>query len=252
MPLSELHHYLALGLCGLGVVTFISLLVLTAPYGRHARPGWGPTVSARTGWLIMESPAVFAFLAFYAVGTHRAETVPLVLLALWQLHYVNRTLIYPFRLRSAGRPMPLSIAAMGASFNVLNAWLNATQISELGSYPAAWLADPRFLAGAALFLIGFTLNVRADNVLLALRAPGQTGYRVPHGALHDHVAAPNYFGELLEWGGFALATWSLAGLAFFVYTAANLVPRALSNLRWYRAQFPDYPRTRKAIIPFVL
>ena len=58
--------------------------------------------------------------------------------------------------------------------------------------------------------------------------------------------------ELLEWVGFAIASWSLPGLAFAVYTAANLVPRALANRRWYRERFPDYPSERKALIPFLL
>ena len=31
----------------------------------------------------------------------------------------------------------------------------------------------------------------------------------------------------------------LGGLAFCVFTAANLIPRARSNHRWYREKFPD-------------
>lgn len=38
----------------------------------------------------------------------------------------------------------------------------------------------------------------------------------------------------------------------FVWTAVNLVPRALAHHRWYREHFEDYPRQRKALIPFVL
>ena len=41
------------------------------------------------------------------------------------------------------------------------------------------------------------------------------------------------------------------GLAFCVFTAANLIPRALSNHRWYRENFPDYPANRRALIPGV-
>ena len=54
--------------------------------------------------------------------------------------------------------------------------------------------------------------------------------------------APNYLGEIVEWTGWALATWSLAGLAFAVYTAANLAPRAVANHDWYLSTFDDYPR----------
>jgi hypothetical protein len=30
------------------------------------------------------------------------------------------------------------------------------------------------------------------------------------------------------------------------------MPRALQNHRWYRAQFPDYPANRKALVPFLI
>ena len=46
--------------------------------------------------------------------------------------------------------------------------------------------------------------------------------------------------------------WSLAGLAFAVFTVANLLPRALATHRWYRAQFPDYPPQRRAVVPFLV
>ena len=46
-----------------------------------------------------------------------------------------------------------------------------------------------------------------------------------------------------------MATWSIPGVTFLVWTAANLLPRARSNHRWYRNKFPDYPKERKAVIP---
>ena len=48
-----------------------------------------------------------------------------------------------------------------------------------------------------------------------------------------------------------MLTWSPAGLVFFLWTAANLVPRARSHHRWYQERFPDYPRERKAVIPWL-
>jgi len=62
----------------------------------------------------------------------------------------------------------------------------------------------------------------------------------------------DYLGEIVEWTGWAVATWSLAGLAFALYTAANLAPRALSHHAWYRARFPEYPPSRRALVPFLL
>jgi 3-oxo-5-alpha-steroid 4-dehydrogenase 1 len=235
----------------LAVATFVGLQVIVAPYGRHGRGGWGPTLPARIGWLVMESPAPLVFLGVYLAGPHRAELVPLVLLLLWQTHYVQRSFVYPFLVRGAAR-MPISVMAMAIAFNVLNGFINARWVSALGSYPTSWLADPRFLVGAALFVAGLALNLDADRILRRLRAPGETGYRIPEGGAYRWISCPNYLGEIVEWTGWALATWSLAGLAFAVYTVANLAPRAVSNHRWYHDHFPDYPPQRRALVPYVV
>jgi hypothetical protein len=57
---------------------------------------------------------------------------------------------------------------------------------------------------------------------------------------------------MLEWSGFALLTWSPAALAFAVYTASNLAPRAIAHHKWYRETFPEYPRERRALLPFLI
>jgi 3-oxo-5-alpha-steroid 4-dehydrogenase 1 len=241
----------AYAMLGLAAVTLAALSLVTAPYGHYARSGWGPTMPSRLGWIVMESPAVLAFAAFYLLGSHRASPAPLAMLALWQTHYLHRAFVFPLAMR-AGKTMPVAIAAMAFSFNVLNAWINARWISELGDYPVRWLLDPRFVTGTAIFFAGLCINVGADRRLLALRAPGETGYKIPRGGLYEWVSCPNYLGEIVEWLGWALATWSVPGLAFAVYTIANLGPRALHHHAWYRRTFPDYPRRRKALLPFIL
>lgn len=252
MPEQQLHFYLACLEIALAVPTLVALLWITAPYGRHVREGWGKTVPSRVGWILMELPAVAVFIGIYAMGEHALETTPLVLLAFWQLHYVHRTFVFPFRLRAGGKRMPLSIPLMAIGFNSLNAYVNARWISHLGAYSDAWLLDPRFLAGALVFLVGMAINLHADTVLIHLRKPGESGYKIPTGGLYRFITAPNYFGEIVEWCGWALMSWSLGGIAFAVYTIANLAPRAIANHKWYREKFEDYPPARKALVPFVL
>lgn len=247
----QLHQY-AVGLeFGLAVVTVLALLFVVAPYGRHVRDGWGPTLPAVVGWVVMESPAVLLFSFFFFTGQHAGETVPRVLAALWLLHYVNRTYVYPFRLRSKGRRMPVLVVGLAVLFNVLNAYVNGRWVGHFGAYDAAWLVDPRFLGGAALFLLGWFGNVHSDAVLRNLRKPGDTAYHVPRGGLFEWVSAPNYLCEIVEWIGWAIATWSISGLAFAVYTIANLAPRAIAHHKWYRDKFDDYPERRRALIPGV-
>ena len=57
--------------------------------------------------------------------------------------------------------------------------------------------------GLFLFLLGMTINIHSDSILRGLRSPGETGYRIPHGGFFSLISAPNYFGETLEWAGFA-------------------------------------------------
>jgi len=248
----EIHRAATWILIALALVTFAAVSRITAPYGRHASETWGPTMPARLGWIVMETPAVLGFTWIYMQGQHRFETVPLILLGLWQFHYIQRTYVFPFRMRSEGKRMPVLVCAMAVLFQLLNAYVNARWISHWGEYTSAWASDPRLWIGVALFLGGWWINFKSDTMLFALRKPGEGGYKIPRGWLYEYVSCPNYLGEIVEWCGWAVLTWSLPGVGFALYTAANIGPRALANHRWYRGKFEDYPAERKAIIPFVL
>lgn len=225
----------------LGALMLPVLFFKTAPYGRHAEGVRGPTLPARLGWLIMESPAALVFAgAFFARGT--SGPAAWVLFALWELHYVNRAFVYPFRLGGA-KPMPLMIVGSAIFFCCVNGFFNGWS-----SAPRAEV-DARLVTGAALFVVGFALNQHADAVLRGLRRPGESGYQIPRGGLYRFVTCPNYFGEIVEWCGFAVAAWTPAALAFALWTIANLAPRALAHHRWYREKFSDYPSERRALVP---
>ena len=243
-------HHTTLQVYGLlCLLTVLPLMKVTAPYGRHGRAGWGPVIPARVGWVVMESPAVLAFAFFYLSGANAQQTVPLVLFGIWQLHYVRRTFVYPFQIRAKGKTIPLMIAVMAFVFNIFNAYVNARWIGHLGTYEVSWLSQPAFLIGLGVFGAGMGINMRADQVLRGLRAPGETGYKIPRGGLYRWVSCPNYLGEIIEWTGWAILTWSWGGALFAVYTLANLAPRAHAHHRWYRETFTDYPVDRKALFP---
>jgi len=248
----ELHRWICLALLVLAPLVLIVLLIISAPYGRHDRPGWGPSISSQVGWIAMEMPSLAFFAWVFIQGRHALEPVPLLFGLLWIAHYTNRVIVFPLRRRTAASRMPLLIVGIALVFNGANAWVNARWVSELGVYTTAWALTPFFLVGMALFVTGAYMNIHADERLRTLRAPGETGYRIPRGGAYELVSCPNYLGEILEWTGWAIATWSLAGLAFAAFTAANLLPRAIKHHQWYREKFADYPRERRAILPFVL
>jgi 3-oxo-5-alpha-steroid 4-dehydrogenase 1 len=236
-----------------GATSFFVLLFISAPYGRHAREGWGPVIPARVAWVLMEAPSpIFGLGVFIAYGGLRAW-LPTFLFAYFLVHYVDRAFIYPFRMKADGKTKPLFTVVLALVFNTCNGSLIGYALAVLSPHLTnAWLTDPRFLVGTALFVFGFVANRKSDAIVLALRAPGEGGYKIPRGFLFEYVSAPNYFAEIVEWIGFAIATWSTAGAAFAFFTITNLAPRAFSNHKWYVEKFPEYPRERKALIPFVL
>lgn len=248
MTEAGLHTALVQAWFVLSAVTFVALLRITAPYGRHQRAGWGPRLPARVGWVVMELPAVAVPVACAWVGT--GSPGAWVLLGAWLLHYVHRAVVYPLRMRMGGKDIPASIVAMGLGTNVVIDWLVFRDAFTLrpgqvgGSVPA-------LLVGGALFFAGHAVNMHSDEVLRRLRGPGETGYRVPTGGAFRWVSSPNYLGEIVEWVGFAVMAQSPAAWAFAAWTASNLVPRGLSHHRWYRETFPDYPPKRRAIVPWL-
>jgi 3-oxo-5-alpha-steroid 4-dehydrogenase 1 len=243
-----LFNGLIIGWFILAAVVFLALLFVAAPYGRHFRRGWGPTINNRTGWVIMEAAAPLVFATCFVLGGNEITLTTLVFLGLWEAHYLHRAFIYPFSLHR--QRMPLAIVGFGLLFNTVNGYLNGRYIFTFSpGYANGWLGDPRFIAGVALFIAGFIINRRADQILQNLRKADESGYRIPYGELYRWISCPNYLGEVIIWVGWALATWSLPGLAFATWTAANLIPRARAHHAWYREHFKDYPPERRAFLP---
>jgi len=233
-----------------GLITFVVLLFKTAPYGRHTRSDWGPLINNRLGWFVMEV-TVLIVLSWYLIIYNEGVTwTELFLITPFYIHYLHRGLIYPFRIRTGIKKMPLVIALMAVFFNLINGSLFGLYFTFFADYSFSWLLDSRFAAGLFIFLLGAFINIKADNYLISLRKPGETSYKIPRGWLFEYVSSPNLLGEMIEWLGYAIITWSLPGFVFFAWTCFNLIPRALAHHRWYKEKFVEYPPQRKAFIPF--
>ena len=252
-PSDHLFQIMLISWIVLAVIIFTVLLFVSAPYGRHLRKGWGLNLSNRMGWMIMEAPSAILMLVYFFTGGRQNNIVLLTFLILWEIHYLHRTFIFPLRFHSSKRDMPFLVVLMAIFFNTANTYFNGLYLFHFSpDYLVRWLYDWRFIAGSVIFISGFAINQHSDHILFTLRKPGETGYKIPYGGTYRWISCPNYLGEVLEWTGWALATWSLAGVSFAVWTFANLVPRAIANHTWYKHQFPAYPKERKAVIPFVL
>ncbi len=238
---------------GLAIVIFPVLLKVRVPYGRHTSKSWGPKINNRAGWVLMEVPVIIVFTWLFFTG-YSVKTIPLLIIyGVFMIHYLNRVMIFPFRIKSKNNQMPVLIVIFAVFFNISNGFFNGYWFGTITTgYDNSWLVDPRFIIGSILFLTGMAINIRSDNKLINLRMGGKTGYYIPKGGLFNYISSPNLFGEIIEWTGWAIMGWCLPGFSFALWTMANLIPRALDHHRWYHQKFNDYPENRKAVFPKIL
>ena len=148
--------------------------------------------------------------------------------------------------------MPISIAFSAFFFNLVNVSIQAFGIFYFTQYSENWISSPTFIIGLSIFLLGMYINIRSDYIIMAIKKKKGSGYHIPYSFLYRYLSAPNYFGEIIEWIGWAVLTWSVSGIVFLIWVIANLFPRALAHHQWYKRKFSDYPENRKAIIPGII
>lgn len=244
----QFWHILTYSWCALAVITFVFLFYLrvTPPFGRHTRTDWGPMINNSFGWFIMEIPSLLClWLSFLYFRTESTPTLAWLAMALWTAHYINRAFIFPVRLRDKTKKMPLVITFSSIFFNLINGSVNGTFLAK------GWFIESPVLvvAGLAIFAVGMYINLKSDHILINLRKPGDKGYYIPKGFLFDRISTPNLFGEMIEWFGFFLVAPGWGSFSFFIWTLANLLPRARDHHEWYLEKFSDYPKDRKICVP---
>jgi len=237
----------------IGLLSFPFILKFDAPYGRHSSSKWGYSIDNKLAWIVMELPALLVCPLIFYLSTNEKSILTNFFIFLWLVHYFNRTIIYPNRILTKKKKMPLIIAMLAFIFNLVNGYINGYYFGFIDfSYSLEWIYTPQFIIGSILFIVGFLINISSDSILINLRKKNTNEYTIPRKGLFNYISCPNFFGEIIEWLGFAVMTWSIAGLAFFLWTFFNLVPRALSHHTWYKNTFSDYPKNRKAVFPFII
>lgn len=239
----------------LAVVVFFALHRITAGYGMMYDRKWGPALNNRVGWVVMEAPVFFAMLLLWLLSPRRSEVAPAVMTCLFLYHYFQRSFIFPMLIKGRSR-MPLAIILCGIVFNLVNAYMIGGwlfYVSAPGTYPDSWLLSPCFIAGTLVFVAGNVINLHSDYIIRHLRRPGDTRHYIPRGGMFRYVTSANYFGELIEWTGYAILIWSLPAAVFVLWTFANLAPRARSLHARYESEFGDeYTALRRRyLLPFI-
>ena len=224
-------------------------------------------------------------LAFGMSPSLSIENPSVALAGLILIHYAHRSVISP--LRTPSRSKIHAIVVLSAMvFNAVNGPLLGAYLSspEGLSYLTGAYQRPRFWFGILIWAAGFVGNIVHDEILHNIRRKKQAEdakktpeqiakekkkgehYAIPHGLLYKYISYPNYFCEWVEWFGFALAasplpsfrSWEafLATITppflFFVAEVLVMLPRSIKGHQWYHSKFPNYPKERKAVIPFIV
>ncbi|TFK51036.1 hypothetical protein OE88DRAFT_1660247 [Heliocybe sulcata] len=262
--------------------------LINAPFGRFSPKGESIfMVDGIKSWILMELVSPLCFLYSYYISpltprTHtpslRDPTTPFV--ALFLIHYTNRALLSPLRTPSRSKSH-LMVPLAAVLFNTVNGSLLGTYFSSTqGISSAASMPNWRFWLGLGMWAAGFVGNIVHDEMLLNIRRnkmgeqeqqkaegkkPKENHYAIPHGLLYNFISYPNYFCEWIEWIGFALACSPVPSLAsgaefmrtvsppwlFLIAEVATMLPRAWKGHKWYHEKFPDYPKERRAVVPFI-
>ena len=251
----QVYYSVVTIMIALAFIVFVALHRIDAAYGITYSPKWGPSVGNRLGWILMESPVFIAMVLLWIFSPRRGQPAEIVMASLFLLHYFQRSFIFPMLIRGKSR-MPLAIVALGVTFNLVNAYMIGGWIfyvAPADEYPLNWLWSPLFILGTVIFFAGMVINIKSDSIIRNLRKPGDTKHYIPRGGMYRYVTCGNYFGEVTEWLGYAILTWSLGGLAFFLWTFANLAPRARTIHKRYVREFGDeYSKLNlRYILPFI-
>lgn len=257
--LSSFYNFLFI-VALVGLVVFVTLYYVDAGYGKMRSEKWGPSINNKIGWFLMEMPVFLIVLYLWIISpyTITRQAPYWVFLFIFEFHYFQRSFIFPFLLKGKGQ-MPIIIMLFSVIWNLMNGYIQGFWLFHLAPkyfpemYSASWLYDPRFIIGTLIFIVGWIINMHSDHVIRHLRKPGDTNHYLPKKGLYKYVTSANYLGEITEWFGFAILTWSFAGLLFWWFSCCNLVPRANSIYHKYEQEFPDeFDRKKlKRIIPFI-
>ncbi len=247
------HWLCALSLVAAPIVYLTESRGLNLGYSKFASRAAALALPSRVGMLILYAPSVVLFPCMLLAHGVEWTTWHLVTAALISLHFAKRCLEALYVHRYSGVMNLESVVFICLWYSAATGFLGyvaATEVdAELIASPAF---HPWYLLGALAWIAGTGLNYLHHELLARLRAPGETGYKLPTAGLFRWIACPHYLAELLAWWGYALVFHHVAAAALAVIMTGYLFGRADSTLRWYRDRLGHaVPRDWKRIVPRV-
>ncbi|OMJ17166.1 putative enoyl reductase [Smittium culicis] len=201
-------------------------------------------------YLIYNLPSIFYLKSF----EHSNAQYAMYLMAI--AHYVKRELETLFVHRFSHATMPFTNLFKNCfHYYVLGGILLAyfNYMPQFGKGSPFDLATSSFsITIAVLLFIVFELsNLSTHVTLMNLRPAGSTVRKIPYGYGFNLVSCPNYLFEILSWVSFSIISPSYFSWLFIIVSSGQMYLWALKKHSQYKKEFPDYPKNRTAIFPFI-
>jgi len=202
-------------------------------------------IPSRSGMLLIYgAPLVFLVIGalpyLSAPSTHQW-----ILFAALFAHFAKRVLEVLFLHKYSGHINAVTAILISAFYSLM------TFLPAYANSQASQSADALTYLGVAIFVYSELANFFHHKLLRDLRRDTMD-YVIPRGGLFGRVVCPHFLFEIFSWFGLFLIFRHLSIFLFFAFTTAYLIGRSLRTLKWYREKFADFPKNRKAILPFIL
>ena len=144
---------------GWSAMGWLVLTPIKLGYGRLSNSLANAYVNPKLAWFIAEiSNLAWAFYFIFVLGD--TFTLPYIL---FLVHYFNRTIIYPLRMKSETK-FPVEVMMSAFSFTFANGFLQGTANQQYTGQPL-W----RSVLGVLVFAFGMWVNIHSDNICQAAK-----------------------------------------------------------------------------------
>lgn len=221
-----------------------------APYGKFTVPTGtfcSMKINSKLAWIIQECPAFFASFHILISKWNSLSSITIVGLSLFTIHYFQRSFVFPALIKS-NRLTPIETCISAFGFCCFNGWL---QVRNAIEYDVIVRDNNASLVGLVVFFIGMFINIVSDAHLRELASQRiKNQYMIPTKGLFRYVSAANYFGEIVEWFGFALFLQTPAAAWFSLFSTLFLGQRGFQTHQFYLKKIDNYPKDRSSVFPF--
>lgn len=128
-------------------LSFIALSMgAVAPYGRYNDTksfgiNWGKGIPCQLAWFLQELPSFALPVICYLISNQKGINANVLLLSYFIVHYTNRTLIFPFRMRG-GKDTPFGVFISALGFCLINGYINGRYLATFAKFDENYTRSP--------------------------------------------------------------------------------------------------------------